>query len=290
MQDLFTSLEDEVDISTKSTDTIIDNFFTFIPLASGSSGNCYFLQSPQATILIDAGIGSRIIKKRLKEVGHSLDEIQSVLVTHDHADHIKALGHLGEKMHIPIYATEKCHAGINRSYCTTQKLKTSVHIIEKDCTFEIGDMRITPFEVPHDASDNVGYKIELGDKIFCLATDIGSITKTIASNVSQAQYLVIEANYDEDMLDRGPYPAHLKHRIKSGRGHLSNNKCAKLLNEYSNPLLKHIWLCHLSQDNNHPMLAEKTIERGLIEAGRLVDEEVLVDVLKRQAISGVFKL
>lgn len=290
MQDIFTSAEDEVDISAKGTDTITEKSFTFIPLASGSSGNCYFLQSPEMTLLIDAGIGPRIIKKRLKLAGHNLEEVQGVLVTHDHADHIKGLGYLGEKLNIPIYATEICHDGINRSYCMTQRLTTSAHIITKDCSFELGDMTVTPFDVPHDASDNVGYRIELGHKVFCLATDIGAVTDAISHQITQAQYLVIEANYDEDMLDRGPYPAHLKQRIKGGKGHLSNNKCADLLSKQSNPLLKHVWLCHLSQDNNHPMLAKKTIEQGLLAAGRLVNEEVLIDVLKRQAISGVFKL
>lgn len=290
MQDLFASIEDEVDISAKSSDKLTDKSFTFIPLASGSSGNCYFLQSPEMTILIDAGIGPRTIKKRLKDAGHKLEEVQGVLVTHDHADHIKGLGHLGEKLYLPIYATETCHSGINRSYCMTQKLSTSVHVIEKDCPFQLGDMVVTPFEVPHDASDNVGYKIELDNKVFCFATDIGAVTDTIARQVNNAQYLVIEANYDEDMLDRGPYPIHLKKRIKGGRGHLSNNQCAQLLCEQSNPLLKRVWLCHLSQDNNHPMLAEKTIEEGLLKAGRLVNEEVTVDVLKRRGISGVFKL
>ena len=120
----------------------------FISLASGSSGNCYFLGTDRYGILVDAGIGIRTIKKTLKELGIGLDIIRAVFITHDHADHIKAVGHLGEKFGIPVYSTPEVHAGINKSYCMTEKLSTCVHYLHKGETMELEDFTITAFEVP----------------------------------------------------------------------------------------------------------------------------------------------
>ena len=128
----------------------------FISLASGSSGNCYYLGTDTYGILIDAGIGIRTIKKTLKDFNILMESIRAVFVTHDHADHIKAVGHLGEKMNIPVYTTARIHEGINRSYCMTEKLSTSVRYLEKQVPMMLEDFRIESFEVPHDGTDNVG--------------------------------------------------------------------------------------------------------------------------------------
>ena len=140
----------------------------FISLASGSSGNCYFLGTDRYGILVDAGIGIRTIKKTLKELGIGLDIIRAVFITHDHADHIKAVGHLGEKFwNFPVLPpTPEVHAGINKSYCMTEKLSTCVHYLHKGETMELEDFAITAFEVPHDGTDNVGYCINIDGKIF----------------------------------------------------------------------------------------------------------------------------
>ena len=121
----------------------------FISLASGSSGNCYYLGTDKHGILIDAGIGIRTIKKDLKDVNLSLNNVRAVFVTHDHADHIKAVGHLGEKYNIPVYSTKEIHEGINKSYCMTEKLSTSVHYINKEEPMKIDEFKISAFEVPH---------------------------------------------------------------------------------------------------------------------------------------------
>ena len=169
----------------------------FISLASGSSGNCYFLGTDRYGILVDAGIGIRTIKKTLKELGIGLDIIRAVFITHDHADHIKAVGHLGEKFGIPVYSTPEVHAGINKSYCMTEKLSTCVHYLHKGETMELEDFTITAFEVPHDGTDNVGYCMNIDGKIFSFLTDLGHITPTAAEYICKANYLVLEANYDE---------------------------------------------------------------------------------------------
>ena len=127
----------------------------FISLASGSSGNCYYIGTEKYGILIDAGIAVRTIKKGLKEAGINMEMIRAVFVTHDHADHIKAVGGLGEKLNIPIYTTARIHEGINKSYCMTEKLHSSVRYLEKQQPMQLEDFRIESFEVPHDGTDNV---------------------------------------------------------------------------------------------------------------------------------------
>ena len=192
----------------------------FISLASGSSGNCYYLGTDTYGILIDAGIGIRTIKKTLRDINVAMESIRAVFVTHDHADHIKAVGHLGEKLNIPVYTTARVHAGINKSYCMTEKLYSSVRYLEKEQPMELEDFHIESFEVPHDGTDNVGYCIEIDGKVFSFLTDLGEITPTAAKYIRKANYLILEANYDEEMLKMGPYPQYLKERISSGTGFL----------------------------------------------------------------------
>ena len=173
----------------------------FMSLASGSSGNCYYLATDNTAILVDAGIGIRTIKKVFKERMLNLEGIQAVLITHDHADHIKAVGHLGEKHGIPVYTTPEIHEGMKHSYCMTERLSPErTRFIRKEETFSVGDFTITCFEVPHDGTDNVGYRITAGDKTFSFLTDIGHITPTASRFIQQADYLILEANYDDSML------------------------------------------------------------------------------------------
>lgn len=257
----------------------------FLSLASGSSGNCYYLGTDTYGILIDAGIGIRSIKKILKEYGLVFEQIQAVFVTHDHADHIKAVGTLGEKYGIPIYATPETHKGINKSYCMTEKLSTSVRYIHKEEPIQLKDFKITAFEVPHDGTDNVGYCIEINEHTFSFLTDMGCITPTAAQYICKSNHLIIEANYDEEMLKMGPYPQYLKERITGNFGHMCNKDTAEFIAENFNDNLKHIWLCHLSKDNNHPELAYKTVEFILRSKGILVGKDVQLAALKRNTPS-----
>ena len=261
----------------------------FISLASGSSGNCYYLGTDKHGILIDAGIGIRTIKKDLKELNLSLSNVRAVFVTHDHADHIKAVGHLGEKYNIPVYSTREIHEGINKSYCMTEKLSSSVHYINKGEPMSLDEFKISAFEVPHDGTDNVGYCIEIGDKTFSFLTDLGHITETAAHYICKANYLILEANYDLEMLRMGPYPKYLKERIAGPNGHMSNTDTAEFLAENINENLKYIWLCHLSKDNNHPELAYKTVEWKLKSKGIIVGKDVQLIALKRSSPSDFYE-
>ncbi len=261
----------------------------FISLASGSSGNCYFLGTDTYGILVDAGIGIRRIKKTLKEFHIGLETIRGVFITHDHADHIKSVGSLGEKYGIPVYSTPEIHKGINRNYCVTEKLGSSVRFLRKGETMQLEDFSITAFDVPHDGTDNVGYCIAADGKVFSFLTDLGHITATAAEYICKAHYLILEANYDEEMLKMGTYPPYLKKRIAGPNGHLSNRETAEFLAENINEGMKYIWLCHLSQDNNHPELAYKTVELHLRDKGIVAGKDVQVIALKRNTPSELYE-
>lgn len=260
----------------------------FLSLASGSSGNCYYLGNFRYGILIDAGIGIRTIKKRLSENNIPLESILALFITHDHADHIKAAGCLGEKYHIPVYTTEQIHVGMNHNYCMREKIVSAKRIIEKDRPLKLQDFVITPFEVPHDGSDNIGYLIEYNRQKIAFSADLGYIPEQVADYLRQADYLVIESNYDEEMLRHGPYPYHLKHRIANKYGHMNNAETADFLAHNITPQLKYIFLCHLSKENNLPELAYKTVEQRLSQEGIIVGKDVKLITLARNNPSQLY--
>ena len=260
-------------------------------LGSGGSGNSYYLQAGCTRLLIDAGISPRTMKKHLKGVGVSLEEIDAVFVTHDHADHIKAVGYLANDLDKPVYATQLVHEGINRNYCVSSKLTPEhVRVIQKEESVQVGEFTVTAFDVPHDSTDCVGYRVEAGGITFCLLTDVGHVTPTLEEQVSLADYIVLESNHDENMLMMGNYPAYLKGRIRGDKGHLSNEASAHLLAEHATPRLKHVWLCHLSEENNHPELARKTMETVCRSFGILPGKDFEMDILKRKTPSEMYEL
>lgn len=261
--------------------------YRLLSLSSGSSGNCYYLGTSQYGILIDAGIGMRTIKKNLRDYGVAMESIVALLVTHDHGDHIKSVGGIGGKLNIPIYATQAVHGGISRSKYLDVNIAASRRVIEIDKSFQIKNFEITAFEVPHDSIENVGYQIKFQNETIVIITDIGRITETISQYAATANHLIVEANYDEEMLAQGKYPYHLKQRIISGNGHLSNRLAGELICKVYHDKMDEIWLCHLSQDNNHPELAYKTIEYALKEKGILVDRDISLKVLSRGKPSGL---
>ena len=202
----------------------------FISFGSGSSGNCYLLTTPTDGLLIDIGVGLRSLKKNFRDYGLSFSQVHHVLVTHDHADHIKSVGSFSKDQHVPVYTTKVVHEGITKNYCVQQKVPSDyVNYVEKGTSFTIGDFKITPFGVPHDSSDNVGYMVEAEGTAFCVITDAGYVTDEMKEYISKADYLVIEANHDVEMVKNGPYPAFLKERILSHTGHLSNVECGEAL-------------------------------------------------------------
>ncbi len=255
--------------------------YKLLSLASGSNGNCYYLGTSEYGILIDVGIGIRTIRKYLREYGIALETIIGVLITHDHADHIKTAGYFANKMNIPIYTTEAVHAGIERCHYVESLTMTSKRVIEKEKPFKIRGFEITAFDVPHDSVENVGYQISFQDNTIVLVTDVGRITEKIIRYASTANHLIMEANYDEEMLRYGRYPEYLKKRIANGSGHLSNQLSGDFLASIYSPHLEEVWLCHLSNDNNRPEIAYRTVETCLEREGIYVGNQIRLQTLLR---------
>lgn len=262
----------------------------FRSFGSGSSGNCYYLGTKYSGVLIDAGVSARMIQKLLKEMDLDLRNIMAVLVTHDHADHIRAVGTLGEKFHIPIYATHEIHDGIDRNYGVHEKLKSFRRFFEKETEWDLNGMTINTFTVSHDATDCVGYVIDYCGQRFMIATDCGMPSEKMEEYIRTANHIVIEANHDEHLLLNGLYPTYLKERILSPTGHQSNETCADLLQRNYHEGLHNIFLCHLSHENNTPEVAYYTITEALKEKGIRIPEDVFVKSLARTEPSKTFIL
>lgn len=262
----------------------------FRSLASGSSGNCYYVGTRSSGILIDAGIGSRVIRRHLRKMGVDFSQLWGVFVTHDHTDHIRGVGMLGECFHLPVYATRRTHEGMSRNFCMTRDISASRKYIEKGETVEVGGLRVTAFPVSHDATDSVGYTVEYGGTRITFATDLGCVEADMLAHLAQADYLVLEANYDEQMLREGKYPYYLQQRIMAPTGHLSNDQTGACLAEHWHRGLKHVFLCHLSRENNRPEVAYDTVCRYLTERHIRVGEDLELTPLERLSPSGIYEL
>lgn len=236
----------------------------FKSFSSGSCGNCYFLglfgedsRRCEAGVIIDAGVSPRRLKKELQSDGLCFDDFSAVLITHDHFDHIRALGSFCKHIRKPVWASENLHRALSRHSITGAELSSFRYCLQAGRWNEIVPGRISArfFKVPHDASETLGYAILLDDFKFVIMTDIGRMTDEALNWARQADTVVIESNYDPDMLRRGPYPPDLQERIRGGHGHLSNPECAEAIREFNHEGLSHIFLCHLSEHNNTPELA-----------------------------------
>ena len=264
---------------------------TLFVFGSGSCGNCYYLKDDDGALLIDAGVSLRRLKRNISEYGIKMSPVKALLLTHDHADHIKNAGTLSQEYRLDVFATQAVHNGLDRSFMIKQKIDDRhKFVIRPGETFYVGNFEITPFPIPHDASENVGYCIKHGDETFCLMTDVGAVTDDVKHYIGEANYLVIEANYDPEMLRVGRYPEILKERIMSGTGHLSNQQTAQALSECFHENLRQVWLCHLSEENNHPELAKKTVETHLRSFGIIAGKDFQLDVLRRKVPTGPFDL
>ena len=263
----------------------------FICFGSGSSGNCYYLYTENTGLLIDSGIGIRAMKKYFRDRELPFRHISHILVTHDHADHVKSVGAVSSELGVQVHATEGVHLGIYQNYVVRAKVATqNIRIIEKNEEYVFGDFVVRAFSVPHDSRDNVGYSVKCGDVTFVLMTDVGYVTDEMKGYISDANYLVIEANHDKEMLRTGHYPDFLKTRVAGPTGHLSNAECAEAIAENCTEKLRHVWLCHLSEENNHPELARKTVQTVLARYGIIADKDFRVEVLKRRTPSQNYEL
>ncbi len=240
----------------------------FVSFSSGSCGNCYLLLGPHSGILIDAGVSIRRVKKELEALHLGYDRLSAILVTHDHGDHIRSLGSFCKRLTLPVWTTPTLHDALLRHPFTREwigpcRQDLSAHVWNPVTE----DFDVQYFVVPHDATQCVGYAIRCGEELFVLMTDMGHTTPEALHWASIASTVVVESNYDEDMLLGGDYPQELKNRISHGIGHLSNRACAQAIGQFLHPGLRNIFLCHLSGNNNTPDLAYASARAALEEAG-----------------------
>lgn len=237
----------------------------FYSMASGSSGNCYFIGNRQYGFLIDAGISARLMLKNLRAINVDVPQVRALFVTHIHKDHTQSMSVVGNRWKIPVFTTKKTFLEIDKaSYIRKRVEYMNRHFLEHGDRIQLGDFFITSFFVPHDVDDNSGFVIEYKGKTVVLITDAGRLTQTILQTIGCANYLIIESNHDKEMLLNGSYPYDLKQRIASSQGHLSNDEAAYAVANYMNEDLRALFLCHLSESNNTPELAIKTMQRELI--------------------------
>jgi phosphoribosyl 1,2-cyclic phosphodiesterase len=223
-------------------------------LASGSSGNCFYIEHDKKAILVDAGISAKRIIEKLEFLKRSPEMIKGIFITHEHGDHIRGVDVFARKFNVPIYATRK--TAKQRFLCSEEKL---LHFIKNNSTVEVGGMKIEAFSKPHGCADPVSYNV-MNDRKISIITDVGFASKNVISHVSDSDFLCLESNHDELMLDSGPYPYFLKKWIKSNQGHLSNMQAALCVLEHAPAGLKHVVLSHLSKTNNTPSLALETFK------------------------------
>jgi len=238
----------------------------FCSLASGSSGNCILIGSENTSILVDAGVSGKKIEEGLNSIDMTLSDIDAIVVTHEHSDHIKGLGVLARRRGMRIFMTQGTADAVEKNTAVGKIPKELINPIVADMSFAVGDLVVRPFKISHDAAEPVGYAVECGKCHAAVATDMGCYTDYTVRQLKEADVLLLEANHDVRMLQAGPYPYPLKKRILSDVGHLSNESSGQLLGKVLSDHTKHVFLGHLSLENNYDRLAYETV-CGEVTAG-----------------------
>ena len=261
---------------------------TVCPLFSGSSGNSVYISCGGVRLLVDAGVSAARVEAQLGEIGVHPQDLDAILVTHEHIDHIRGLGVLSRKYGLPIFANEGTWEGIElKESGIPMRCRHTFYTGEE---FAVGRLSVRPFAIPHDAQEPVGYAFSCGELSCGVATDIGCVQDSWMRVVSGCQALVLEANHDVEMVERGPYPQRLRRRILGRNGHLCNADCAKALLELAKKGTRAVSLAHLSADNNLPELAYNTVCEALSGAGYAVGSDISVTVARRDRVSDMLIL
>jgi len=229
----------------------------FCSLYSGSSGNSSLVQSKDINILVDAGVSGKKIIDALASINIGIENISAILVTHEHSDHTQSIATLSKKYNIPVYANKKTWEAMSDK--KNKILEQNIRYFNNNKSFTLNDVTILPFDIPHDAANPCGFSISDKESKISIATDIGHMTNSILDNIKDSNFLLLEANYEPDVLKCSSYPFHLKERIASPVGHLSNIEAGKTINYLTDFGVKNIMLGHLSNENNFPELAYKSV-------------------------------
>ena len=260
----------------------------FCSFASGSSGNCYLIKSDSSALLIDAGISGKRIFQGLKDTDTPAENVRGLLITHEHIDHVKSLPIVTKKLpHISAYANDATWGGIQRPVAEKQQ-----QIFRTGKDFYIDDFRIKPFPIPHDASEPVGFSLYFEDRQISIVTDVGHITEDIFNEIVDADFLLLEANHEKEILLMSRYPYPLKHRILGDNGHLSNvsaGEClCRLTEAKSKP--RQVLLGHLSHENNDPAVAMLTVRNTLMENNIIPGNDLKLGIAMRDCPSCLYEV
>ena len=227
-------------------------------------GNCLYVESDNTKLLIDAGVSLKKIEKGLDTINVSPSSIDGILVTHEHSDHIQSLGNLSKKFNLPVFANSETFDAMPKQ---TDKISTeNINKFKIKQKFSINDIEITPFSIPHDAANPCGFNISCNDDKISIATDIGHMTNEILKQLEGSKFVLLESNYDTEVLKLSKYPFSLKQRIAGPNGHLSNEIASKVINYLLHDNLKIAMLGHLSKESNFPELAYQTVVNELINS------------------------
>lgn len=235
-------------------------------ISSGSKGNCILVENEGTTLLVDVGISKKKVEEGLSFFEQNPEDIDGILITHEHSDHIRGLGVFLRKYEIPVYATEKTIEYILHDSGIGKVNSNLFFSIEKNKSFYLKNLRVSPLEISHDAVEPVCYRFDedsTDNKSCAIATDLGEITDKLTNSLQELDGILVESNHDIRMLQMGPYPYNLKQRIWGNRGHLSNEACGKFINQIISRRLKKVVLGHLSQENNYPELAFQAVRNEI---------------------------
>ena len=259
----------------------------FCSLYSGSSGNSFFVGTENTNILIDAGVSSKKIEQALDNIRINPHSINGILITHEHIDHVQGLGTFSKKFNIPVFVNSETLDAMPKQ---KEKINTNnINIFEVGDRFHINDLEITSFSIPHDAANPCGFNILGDNKKISIATDIGHMTNNILSKLEKSSFVMLESNYDPEILKCSSYPYHLKTRIAGPTGHLSNEMAGKTISHLLKFGLKSAMLGHLSKESNFPELAYKTVVDELI-SNNYNETSLSLGVASRDCPSKLIKL
>lgn len=258
-------------------------------ISSGSSGNCIFVGTETTNILVDVGISGKRIENGLNDLELTGKDIDAILITHEHVDHIGGLGVMSRRYGIPVYVTEGSLRGIKENKSLGKIDDDLFNIIKADDVFSVKDVNIKPLRISHDAYEPVAYRFKSGSKKTAVITDLGEYNDYLVSNLERLDAVFIEANHDVRMLQLGSYPYQLKQRILGKRGHLSNEASGRFLSDILHDNMKHIILSHLSHENNMPELAYEAVRMEVTMAdNQYRGDDFNITVAKRDLPSETF--
>jgi len=248
-------------------------------LASGSKGNCTLVASATTRLLIDAGLSCRELLRRLALCGEEAASVDAILITHEHADHIAGLRVLARRLKIPVYITAATYQEYQRCARDAAGQRVSLdrrEVFQSGRSFQVGDISVMPFTIPHDAVDPVGFTFCVEGSKLGICTDLGYLPASVRDQLRGCQVLMIESNHDLELLRGGPYPWSVKQRVMSRVGHLSNDALADFLTTDYDGVAEFLILAHLSEQNNHPEIARMTAERALGAQPSLFHQRLLL--------------